>query len=459
MTTEGAFLPRVVVEVSEGKGSVRVNFDMVAHGFSELPNGVKSVFSILDDWTSYCIASISHMPYMSEFGHYIVDRTIRDDIISFLEKNSVARERVGDSEIDDLQNKERYSFIIHEEDVAQVAAKLATTTHLMKATLAIQRSNLSALIAEFDYLVMRLLAGVVHDCPEILIADDEALNVGYLRNGGTFLSWQQEQVEKRVSQKLRESHDEIVKWILKDLAKLSDLSEVSKSPFYIDFLEICQRRHLFIHNGGVVNKTYLERCKAAGVKVDSLPVEGALLHVDGDYVRSAAARVYLVGAFVISIVVQRVYPQYSDISYRSLLSASHDFLLADMTKMAERIIDFAEKRSVKFDNDLKLKFAVNRALAKLFEPNVDREKQTENAKKVLLKYDWSVTTPKFELALACIRRDFTNIIDLAKKASASGLGYQDASHFCVFREAREIEGFMDCFPRAPLMIESAITKG
>lgn len=448
----GDFLPRVVIEFSENTGTVQINFGMTSLGYDDLPDGAKKLFEIMDDWTAYCIASIGHMPYMSSVGYYITDRQIREKLVDYLQKEAVAYEH-DEKEIPGTEKKsERYSFVIHEDDVARVAGELSTTTHLMKAATSIQRSNLGALVAEFDHLMFRMLKAICIDHPELIMPDEEAVPVGFLRSGGTLEAWQADQIERKIINRLHESHDDVVAWILTDIAKLKDLSSVKSSPFYRDFLEVCQRRHIFIHNGGVVNKEYIRKCVVAGFEESTLPKEGEVIYSDFGYLKSSAARVYLVGAFVLNLAFQKLYPKNVSVSFRSLLSASHDFLIADLTKMSERLIEFAENQSSKFDNDLKLKFAVNKALAKLFAPGVPEAEQTKNAAAVLSKYDWSVTTPVFDLALACIRRDFSNILDLARKANESGLSYQDASHFCVFKEARKVEGFMDCFPKAALMI-------
>lgn len=450
MSKAGDFLPRVTIETSSSSGSLNVNFRLSTSGVKDVPDGLKALFSTLEDWTSFCIASIQHMPVMSSVGYYVVESSVKDKLISHLKKESISHEEISLGKEGD---RKRLSFIIHEDDVEYVANELSGTSQMIKAAKAIQRSNLSALIAEFDYLVFRSLNAVGKDFPAILVPDDEKFEIGKLRSGVTFEELQSEKMQAAVERKLRESHKDVIEWILTDIAKLNDLSQVKKSPFFRDFMEICQRRHLLIHNGGTVNADYLSRCREAGIEEKSLPGLGDSLDVDPQYLRRAAARVYLVGAFTMYLVAQHAYPAHRKIAHRMLLSASHDFLHAKMTKMAERLIDFAEFSSKSFDQDLKLKFGINRALTKLFEPNLDEKAQTENARKALARYDWSVTTPTFDLALACAKRDFSNLIPLAKAAHSSGLTYREVKSFVVFKEAREKEGFMECFPKSNLLIE------
>lgn len=450
MSKDDDFLPRVTIETANASGTLNVNFRLSTSGAKDVPDGLKALFATLEDWTSFCIASIHHMPFFSSIGHYAVERSVQEELISHLKNNSVSHEEVN---LDGEGNRKRFSFVIHDDDVQYIAGVLSGTSHMIKAARAIQRSNLSALVAEFDYLVFRSLNAVGGDFPKFLVPDDEKIEVGILRSGKSFEAWQSDRIQSAVERKLRESHKSVVEWVLTEVAELRDLTVVFQSPFFKEFLEVCQRRHLLIHNGGTVNADYLKNCIQAGIDKKSLPALGETLDVDSQYLRRSAARVYLIGAFTMYLVAQNVYPEHKVIAHRMLLSASHDFLHANMTKMAERLIEFAEHNSKTFDQDLRLKFGINKALSKLFEPNLDEPTQTENAAKVLAQYDWSVTTPVFDLALACVKRDFTNLIPLAKSAYAAGLTYKEVRHFVVFKEAREQEGFMECFPKSRLRIE------
>jgi len=84
---------------------------------------------------------------------------------------------------------------------------------------------------------------------------------------------------------------------------------------------------------------------------------------------------------------------------------------------------------------------------------LEESEQLSKAESVLDCYDWPIVTPTFELALACIRRQYDNIIPLAKAAADFGLSYNEVKTYVVFREARKQKEFMDCFPRTLLGIE------
>ena len=78
----------------------------------------------------------------------------------------------------------------------------------------------------------------------------------------------------------------------------------------------------------------------------------------------------------------------------------------------------------------------------------------KSAKKILDSYDWSGLRrdPIFNLVLACIKREWSNLPKLATAAKMAGLTYENARTWAVFKEARKKDGFLDHFPRSPLKI-------
>lgn len=255
-----------------------------------------------------------------------------------------------------------------------------------------------------------------------------------------------------INQRLRESHSDTVGWIISTLGLSNDVSKHKEDAIFKEFVEVCQRRHVLTHNGGIINQVYLDKCREVGLDLGKLPKLGERAEISRKYYKRAVARVYLTGFYLLHLFIQRALPQFKRRSYLNLLSTSHSFLELDLTKMARRVVEFAEVSSKAFDHDLRLKFGINRALCALLDPELDEDSQLAAAKLELAKYDWSVKDPIFALALACVRREYEDLIDLAKRAYQAGLDYSSARTFVVFRNARKVPGFLECFPRSLLRL-------
>lgn len=449
-------LPRVIIHKREGYASLEFNFTPEKEREVGDSSIVERLLGLADDWTSFCVSHIKFTPSISQAGYFWLDHAVNEDILTFLNDVSISKEisRNPDSDIDDLT----YSFILHEDDLQQVANKLATTTRIIRAADAVKRSALGSLVAEFDYFMLRFLEICSEKLPDKFYDESKSISIRDFKSIGGLDEVIRRQVQDTINQRLRESHSETISWVVSKLELSKDVTKHKEDGVFKDFVEVCQRRHILTHNGGIVNSTYLAKCSEAGLDLNKLPKLGERADVTKQYLMRATARVYLTGFFLVHLFIQNVMKGYQRKSFGNLLSTSHTFLEEDLTKLALRVVDFAEISKKQFDHDMHLKFGINRALASLFDPAMEPDEQVAAAEVALSRYDWSVKDPIFTLALACTRRDFSGLIPLARQAHEAGLDYNSARTFAVFREARRLEGFLDCFPRSPLMLTSPNTK-
>jgi hypothetical protein len=327
-----------------------------------------------------------------------------------------------------------------------------TTSQMLRAARNVQRSSLTSLVSEFDHFMGRFLKICSRVKPDSFFDPSETITIGELSELGSVDDVIQSRVNKTIEDKLRGSHSNCIEWVFKKFSLEDNVGAFKKQETYKEFLEVCQRRHIMAHNGGVANEEYVNKCRSAGLKPEQHLAVNDQAVISARYLKRATARVYLNGFYMAQIFLQRSFPDAQKAAYSNLLSTSHDFLERDFTKMAMRVCDFAEHSKNNFEHELSLKFAVNKALSKLHDDSLNETEQVEHATKIVESYDWSVTTPVFDLALCCLKRDFANLTTLATLASAAGLSYSDARTFVIFKEAREIDGFLECFLRAPLLI-------
>ncbi len=295
---------------------------------------------------------------------------------------------------DEEQKRTTFSFIFHEEDLREVAAKLATTTQMMRAAHAMKRSVLGSLIAELDFFMSRFLALAAKLEPERFYDVNESVPLGKIVSAGSVNDYIESRIKSAVRDKLRDSHVDQIDWVVTTFGLAQDISKYRKSKIFREFVEVCQRRYVLTHNGGIVNGEYIKKCLDAGLdEADILPKDSKA-EVSFKYMRRAAARVYLTGYFRINDVCpSRNFLIRSLQSFATCSRRHMTFWISENTKMANRVIEFAEYSKKDFDNDLKLKFGLHRALASLFAPDTPEEQQNKDALRILNLYDWSVTTP------------------------------------------------------------------
>lgn len=438
-------LARVKIVLGKRSAAFSTSFEQ-EYNLNDNDQILKELLELSDDWSSYCVSALSHMAPLAQMGKLVATEIVKSDLIPFLTDISIARE-----ERDGAANGvTEYRYVLHPDDVHMVAGKLERAKSVVRASTALERSTLAGIIGEFEYFLNRFLSIVALHSPENFYDADEKVPLGFVLEKKDVESVRAAVIAKNIEEKLRDSHAEMVRWALKVSGLTSVAEKITGEHVFIDFLEVCQRRHILIHNGGIVNELYRNRCRSAGVKEKDLLPMGEKISVDRAYMRKAVSRAYQTGLYIIHMYIQKSFPQQKKLSFSNLLNCSHDFLLNGHTKMCARVCDFAEYSKKHMEHDLQLMFAVNRALSELLNPEKSYEEQTIAAKKVLSKYDWSSTSrdPLYRLVLSCIRREWDNLLSDAQAAYSSGLRYEEARTWAVFIEARKREGFLECFPRS-----------
>lgn len=436
-----------IIDSDETKSwSFNYNFETTTNS-QQIESFAQDLLKLSADWLDYCLTTLKLSPRLAFAGNAMVNQIIKKRLTPELQDISVSHEISDRTE----NGQTIYSYIFDRQDIPLVTNKLKDIFRMERASEALSRSQLSSIISEFEFFVLRLMKLTSKYEPSQFLNNDDTIKLGELIGKNSIEIVISERIEKKLKDEMRGSHDSIIRWVASTM-DMGDLSTVLKSKFYIDFMEACQRRHILAHNGGVVNETYIEKCLSFGVDAKTLPKLGESIRIDPSYLKRISGRCFLLGLFLLHIKVQKLGENERLASLENLLGVSHDFLLARQTKMCIRVLDFAEQQKKTIPTNFKLFFGINRALAELYDPNKGRDQQLQSAKNILEKYDWSVTTPTLDLALACVNRDFENILELARKANLAGLDYVSASTFVVFTEARKVDGFMDCFPRKPLEI-------
>lgn len=125
-----------------------------------------------------------------------------------------------------------------------------------------------ALIHQYDAFLGKLLYVAFSVKPEFLNASQKQITFSELRSFNSLDEACQRLVEKEIESMIRENHSEQFVWMEKrfGLPLRKDL------PSWPSFIEMAERRNLFVHCDGVVSSQYLAVCKTHGVKLVSCAV-------------------------------------------------------------------------------------------------------------------------------------------------------------------------------------------
>ena len=127
----------------------------------------------------------------------------------------------------------------------------------------VARNFIVSILSQFDTYIGQLMKCVYRIKPDLIENSERQLSYAQLRNFSKIEDARNYIIEKEIETLLRESHSEQFRWFEKKL----NIKLTQDLPIWKDFIELTQRRNLFVHNDGKVSSQYLNVCKKHGVDI------------------------------------------------------------------------------------------------------------------------------------------------------------------------------------------------
>jgi hypothetical protein len=299
-----------------------------------------------------------------------------------------------------------------------------------------------ALVSQYDAFLGGLLRCLYRAKPELLKQSERQLSYSQLAEFGDLEQAKESILEKEIEAVLRMSHPEQFDFMEKrfSVPLRKDL------PIWPTFIEVTERRNLFVHCNGKVSAQYLIVCDRHGAKYDGTrPAIGELLGVTSEYFARAYACVLEIGAKLGHVLWRKILPNQRDAADQSLNMLIYDLLVAGDYETAAIMGDFSIRILKDHSSDhIKRMMVVNTAQAYKWKGD-DRA-----AKKIVNDHDWSSSSDEFKLAATVLMDDFARAAAIMKKIGPSGAvgknDYRDWPLFKNFRKSSEFDGaYKDIF--------------
>lgn len=273
--------------------------------------------------------------------------------------------------------------------------------------------------------------------PELLNSSDRILTFSQLVEFGSVEEAKEFILEKEVESVLRKSHTEQFQWMENKFGmKLTKDLDV-----WCDFIEITERRNLFVHTGGVVSSQYLKVCQEHNVNVGNIKA-GEEISVSKGYFEKAHNVIYEIGCKLAHVLWRKFIPDALEDADENLISIGYDTLYEEKYKLTQMIFDFGTQTLKKHgrDEDRRV-MVVNRALA--YKWSGDDKK----ARSIISQEDWSATRARFRLAEAVLLDDFESAYEIMKEIGKNEkeLDAEDYRHWPLFKAVKEEAAFREVF--------------
>jgi hypothetical protein len=299
------------------------------------------------------------------------------------------------------------------------------------------RNFLVSFISEYDSFLGKLLREIFFICPEILQGSDKTMTFSELTLLNSMEDAREYIVEKEVESVLRKSHSDQFSWIENTL-KLVLRKGLYSWPC---FIEITERRNLFVHADGAVSNQYIKVCKQYGVKLNNDLKPGDRLDVSHEYLDKAFQCLYEIGVKLTHVLWRKLKPDDIGRADLSLIDITYELLADEQYEMAKTLLDFGTETLKKHHSDINRRILViNRAQAYKWAGD---EKTSAS---ILEREDWSACGDNFKICVAVLKNDFENAIQLMSKIGSSGsIKEHEYLDWPVFRSFREQPDFPNTF--------------
>jgi hypothetical protein len=294
----------------------------------------------------------------------------------------------------------------------------------------LRQGALISLISYFESLEIDLLQFFYLAYPAALPSDGKLLSLADLREIGSIDEAEKLLITKEVDTLLRDTTEAQIEYFTKrpkvDLKCLN--------PYIDNLLEVIQRRNLFVHNNGIVNKIYLSKLSNEYLKQNNIK-DGDELEIDGEYLSKAIDTICVCGTMLIQQSWRKWDEKSAEVADTVLREYTYDLLIEKRWNLIDKLADYAASLHFVSDSDARITI-INQAIA-LKEQNKIGEMES-----LLSKKDWSSCALKFHVALYSLKEQYDKMIPLLTKAIAAGeIDKEAIDEWPLFRWFRESEHY------------------
>lgn len=382
---------------------------------------IKTISKIIEDYLA-CLNSIKDT-FDSTFDLLKKnDINARQVLVDFLNKCNSKNSNLDVS----LVQAKTLKLIVRKFERAELAAKI------------FPQSMLVSLVSQYDYLIGQIVQFIYQINPNLLNDSNSQISYKDLFKYTDLDTIKNKIIQDKIETILRNSHEEQID----DLQKLSGVKNLKSVSFWKEFVEITQRRNLFVHCKGRVSDQYIQKCNDVGII--SVPDKGTELDVDDNYFSNAYFVFYIMGVLLSQVITRHLLKKEKVISeIDSLLNnIIYETLEEEQYDIAIELSKFALADTTKHDCVLDtVYFVLNYAQAYKWKGN------HEECNKILSEFDFSAMKADILVAKYALEENVDKVIEYMHKIGSTSdiMTKESYLSWVIFKEMREKKEFQDAY--------------
>lgn len=390
------------------------------------------IHKILSSYISKLDSSITSLPIVMDSLEVEIKKTSKK-FEKFIDEKA---EKILPKEGDEGKSKRFAIPIKYSKEFERQKQKI---DHIAIAFDLLPKNFLVSFVSQYDSFLGDLIKEFLIARPELFNNSDKELKFKDLLTFNTMDDAKEYIIEKEIESLLRKSHNEQFEWMENKFS----LPLTKGLDNWKKFIEITERRNLFVHNNGTVSNQYLKVCNDHTVDISKIKV-GDTLTVNPEYLHDAYSIFYEIGFKLVHVLWRKLLPEQLEDADISIIDTTYELLAHKKYKLAIILLDFACETLKKYDSDVNRRIlTINRAIAYKF------SKYPEKCLAILNKDDWSATRLDFQLAISVLKDNDTEVYSLMKKIGKDNelLDEHVYSEWPLFEQYREKKEFQDTYKK------------
>lgn len=305
------------------------------------------------------------------------------------------------------------------------------------------RNFVVSLVSQYDAYLADLCRSLFQIKPELAFLLEKEFSFQDILKYEDLDELKEYVIEKDVESLLRKSHYEQLTTLEKRISKHTkkEFTLTTNLPALPTFIELTERRNLFVHCNGLVSRNYIENCKKHNVKTTEKIELNDVLDVDPEYFNDGFQAVFEIGVKLGQVLWRKFLPTKINEADYNLNNISFDLIINGYYDLAINLLKFAtETLPKKSTEKMRKTMIINKALSFYLKG----EKDTSN--KILDSEDWSVGL-LFQLGVSVLKEDYDLSTSLMKKIGPEHDDINASSYqeWPLFRDFRDTDKFKNTF--------------
>ncbi|WP_156386755.1 hypothetical protein [Aureimonas sp. Leaf454] len=426
VSNEGEFPSKlkVVPEKSERVRERRRQEELDSKAFTN-PSDIDKIFS---QFVNSMVGYMEILPMISSLVPNMSSFSTMKGVIGFAKKCGEKVETCEDYDLFIIKDDSKHAFF-------KMMQKISISSMVGRQ---IPKMLIIGIVSSYEHHFSLVIREIFKKNPEKIESSRKEFTVQEVFKSSSLDEFRESILEREVDSIIRESFVEQISWIERTLTIQPPIG--SKHNGWDELVEIFERRNIYAHANGIVNSQYLRRSSAAKVKYGA--VKGEELTADGRYIGASIEAICEFGVKLIQIAWRKIEKDQETVASQRLGEFCYNLICQGKYTLAIRLLEFATSLRDLSSEQRKRINLVN--LANAYKLTGDNDKALE----IINSVDWNFANYEFQISVAAIKGNDSQVISLMEKVSQSeNFESKNFEEWPLFAGLREDTAFKSEFER------------